>query len=300
MLLIFFLLFSSVFGIYQIPSSRTKMNSWIHRNFAKPSQIERTSLILLNTPLQPELVSQIWKFTSLHICADGASNRLKNILPTHIPDLIVGDLDSAKKETLQYYQQYENILKNNNKKCEILNLSNDQDSTDLEKALKQSALRGCDNAIIIGQFINQGRLDHLFGMIQSLFKCLQSNKQKSNQNIHSFPFLKNAIVLSEESMMQLILPQVNNQINTNSKSQSKPQIKEHQLNTIYGHHCGLIPLDGICSNVNTKGLKWDLKNDELKFGSLVSTSNIIMSDSITISTDEPLIFTMTLLPPSSE
>ena len=81
------------------------------------------------------------------ICADGGANSaLKYDI---IPDFIIGDLDSIKAETYDYFYD----------KCKILQIKR-QNDTDVEKCLKFAIKQKYDEAVLLGG--TGDRLDHSF------------------------------------------------------------------------------------------------------------------------------------------
>jgi thiamine pyrophosphokinase len=67
-----------------------------------------------------------------------------------------------------------------------------------------------------------------------------------------------------------------------------------------GPGCGLVPLDGATTGVQSTGLKWNLDGVDLAFGSMISSSNETvpvgqgLTPLVTVRTDKALLWTSTL------
>ncbi|ODQ44413.1 hypothetical protein PICMEDRAFT_74654 [Pichia membranifaciens NRRL Y-2026] len=77
--------------------------------FNDESDRHTTVLLILNQQINilPDLFAKLWNNATLKVCADGGLNRLRDYDSTssaYIPDYVVGDLDSAKKENIEHYQ----------------------------------------------------------------------------------------------------------------------------------------------------------------------------------------------------
>ena len=60
-----------------------------------------------------------------------------------------------------------------------------------------------------------------------------------------------------------------------------------------GVTCGVIPLGGwLCEHVTTTGLKWNLNDSTMQFGGIVSSSNCMIEDSVTIDSPYPFVWTL--------
>ena len=103
-----------------------------------------------------------------------------------------------------------------------------------------------------------------------------------------------------------------------------PKTHTHEIHiekSVEGPHCGLIPIGGPSTSTTTTGLRWNLgksirpynplscigvcqhlivrllflsDNTSMSYGGLVSTSNIVDDDKITVTSDSDLIWTISL------
>ncbi len=106
-------------------------------------------IILANgKPPQKKVISYLQsKDFNYLICADGGANSAKKL--NLIPDIIIGDLDSIKPTTYNFYKSRSKIVR--------LKRQND---TDVEKCLKYAIKNKFDDAILLG--VTGDRLDHTF------------------------------------------------------------------------------------------------------------------------------------------
>ncbi|KAM0895693.1 hypothetical protein ACQ4PT_023678 [Festuca glaucescens] len=76
-----------------------------------------------------------------------------------------------------------------------------------------------------------------------------------------------------------------------------PKAHSHEIRvdpSIEGPHCGLIPMGAPSSSTTTTGLRWNLDNTSMSYGGLVSTSNIVDEEKVTVTSDSDLIWTISL------
>ncbi len=104
------------------------------------------AIIVLKGNIPFGLLNKYLKKNIYLICADGASNILKKHKIT--PNIIIGDLDSSKKKTLDYFRK---------KGVEIRKI-NEQETTDFEKSLLYSIENNLKKIIVFGA--SSKRQDH--------------------------------------------------------------------------------------------------------------------------------------------
>lgn len=96
------------------------------------------------------------------ICVDGGLNHIYET--KLIPNLIIGDLDSAKTEIVEYYRK---------KGVEIETYPKHKDYTDLELAITSAIARNPEKITIFGAL--GGRMDHTFANIANMKLIADAN-----------------------------------------------------------------------------------------------------------------------------
>jgi thiamine pyrophosphokinase len=226
------------------------------------------SLVILNTPISSPpspLFSFLWNRCSIRMCADGGANRLYTSDKNLIPNVIRGDLDSLHDSVRDYYAS---------KGVEI-EQDPDQDTNDLDKALQKCLSLNRDALIVIyGGF--GGRFDQEMASFQVLYKW--QNHFKGGMWLYNDFNCAYLVGSSKKYAIHLSLS------NSDDNAQEASSPSE-------GPTCGLIPLGEPCQSLTTDGFQWNLDHQPSAFGGLVSTSNHLTTDVVTIEASHPIIFT---------
>ncbi|KAJ6817109.1 thiamine pyrophosphokinase 1-like isoform X1 [Iris pallida] len=214
----------------------------------------------------------LWKHAKLRLCADGGANRVYDELPgmfpdqdpldvrcRYKPDVIKGDMDSIRAEVKDFYI---------NLGVKIVDESDDQDTTDLHKCVSYicdstDASEKSNLCILIAGALG-GRFDHEVGNINVLYR---------------FSSIR-IVLLSDDSLIHLL-----------------PKTHCHEIHiqsSVEGPHCGLIPVGAPSGSTTTTGLQWDLNDTKMSFGGLISTSNIVREEKITVRSDSDLLWTISI------
>ena len=174
--------------------------------------------------------------------------------------LLLGDLDSVNKTTLEHFR---------GKNVEI-RYEMDQDSTDFDKALNLTCrkLTDCPDIEVEGILAMcplHGRLDHIISQMNSAYQYCKQQK-------YVYPLY----MMSQQSLSWVLPP-------------GKHQI---DVSNCDSETCGYVPVFGPVSGITTSGLKYEVTNSTMEMGGLISTSNSFVSDKVEITNDHYLLWIM--------
>lgn len=223
----------------------------------------KVALVVVNMPLDgmAEKFIHLWNIAVVKALTDGGANQVFRVVgeerERYCPDYISGDFDSIDPEISNFYKE---------RGVELIPTP-DQNATDLTKCLRvlisKQNTNEFDQIVVVNAFGK--RLDQTMANIETLFLIAKITD-------------KPVYLMSEDSMACLLLP-------------GKHAI--HVNTSFEGDWCGLIPIGAKCTHITTAGLKWNLTDGQLEFGSLVSTSNTYDgSSTVTIEIDTAILWTM--------
>jgi len=181
------------------------------------------ALILANGPFPPPVIlRELRVHATLIVCADGGANwaRRSKIKP----DVILGDLDSIFPSTKRHFRD-----------TPILKIE-DQESTDLQKAIRYCIERRVASADIIGALGD--RIDHTTGSLGCFKKFGMRIRLRFVDAVGELTLIRGSV----------------------------------RFKTGKGQKVSIIPLDR-CTGVTTTNLKYTLKNDVLELGVREGISN---------------------------
>lgn len=225
------------------------------------------ALIVLNQPLDhqyPHLI-QLWNRAVIRAATDGACNHLHEIMTNKansnfVPDLLTGDFDSAKPDILQFMRD----------KGARLVETVDQNYTDFTKCLQivnrtiEHNKLQVDCLVALGAF--GGRFDHMMSIVNTLFDATKTTK---------YPIY----LIGDDNIACLL----------------RPGSYTIEVDTgLEEGWCALIPIGSRCKRITTTGLKYNLDNQGMQFGALISTSNNLEDDAkeVTVTTDTAVLWAM--------
>ena len=228
-------------------------------------------IVLNSSSVSLPLIHLLWNRCGTRLCADGGSNRLHDILlqngedpGKYLPDAICGDLDSIRDDVREYYilrgvdlRHYPSQDYNDLDKC-LVYLEDKFRRVDLDSVATTTSSQTRQRRVyVLGG--GAGRLDQSISCLQALFNWAP----RFASGAQADPRLSNGarLLLFGESDCTMLLP--------------PGRHVHHILRDIEGDECGLLPLGGACT-VSTTGLQWNLKQQVLSFGGLVSTSNRVL------------------------
>lgn len=215
-------------------------------------------LVIVNGSLgMTKTFEHLWESSILTICADGGANHLYAESTKYVPTFIKGDCDSIQPDIMEHYKKHGTKV--------VVDKS--QDTNDLAKCFElvheNQKQQEKFNVVVLGAM--GGRFDHEMQNINALYswtKCFNR-----------------ILLLSDQTLVSLLSPG-ENIILPNFALEKRT--------------CGIIPVGSKCNSITTKGLHWDLNQNSMEFGGIISSSNHIEGEKVEIKTSDPVIWTTAL------
>lgn len=180
------------------------------------------------------LFESCMEWADYFIAADGGANTARSF--GKAPDMTIGDLDSFEAEE----QDTDEVV-----------YDSDQETNDLEKALKVAVDEGSSKVRVLGA--TGMRLDHTLKNL-SVLKQFDPEFEE--------------LMLKDDFGDTFLLP------------------KEFEMELEKGRQVSLFPLSGLANGIRTKGLKYALNDDFLKNGVKDGSSNEVVSSPVRITYEE--------------
>ena len=243
----------------------------VHNEVVPAKANGSVALIILHSPIdQFEYFIRLYNHASFRLCADGAANNLHNLmlrnassegwedaLRSALPDAIHGDLDSLDDNVRQRYEELG------------VEVSKDPDqySTDFGKAVKKviNLMPSIQDVLVLGSI--GGRVDQGLGLLGELYR----------EQAIRHPTVR--FWLFSEASVSIIVHPGSTVVHT--------PVGEGLITP----NIGILPVYGPAF-ISTKGLEWDVEDWGTEMGGQMSTSNHIVADSITVTTNRHILLTI--------
>lgn len=220
--------------------------------------------LLLNIPQKKNNLfnhfKHVWDAAAFKIAVDGSANMLSKADLLDTADIVCGDFDSINLELME-------SLKKNISKAPTLIETPRQNATDFTKAVIISNSFKPHIHTFVALYYNDGfRLDHVFGLINTLLINSQQKKKLYIINMHT------------NSVSWILTP------------------GKHEIRKKPGREfCSVVPFAG-SAIVTSSGLEYDMYNSHLSFNANISVCNLTRKncDVISIETDSPVLWTIEL------
>ncbi|KAI6218630.1 Thiamine pyrophosphokinase [Aphelenchoides fujianensis] len=238
----------------------------VMRPFEEFRQPNRLTILWLSSDAvekqTPASWCKLWNSCPRRYSLDGAANRLRVLCETNrtlAPTVISGDFDSITPKSLEFFKQSALIIK-----------TDDQDHTDLSKALRliadapESNNGEARSILLLGGL--HGRFDHTLGTLHSVLTFVCEKRL--------------AVYVIDETNFLTVLPHGATEITV-------------ERSRLTGK-CGLLPLCQRETHVSTRGFRWNLANQTLEYGGLISSCNELEDEHLRVETTTPLVFSCEL------